>query len=170
MFLDSFNITDMWITTLFKKWMKIMKKSLQTIAIANARNENIKISVCQHINSIPVKESHYVRQRTSKLYFEESLTFPKLYSLYIEWMTKNNPSDTKAIQEQYRRIFYKELNIEFFKPKKDQSLKCEVHEKPSELEKEITTRDYALHMANKCIIRQIKDNDKVEAKQSKKNC
>ncbi|CAB3251783.1 unnamed protein product [Arctia plantaginis] len=98
----------------------------------------------------------------------ESLTFPKLYSLYAEWMTENKPNDAKATQEQYRQIFYKEFNLDFFKPKKDQCLKGEVHQKASESEKETTAIDYALHIANKSIVREIKENDKAEAKQLKK--
>lgn len=69
MFLETFNITDMWITTLFKKLDKSDESFLEADMRGkhknrgNAIEDQVKELVREHIRSIPVKKSHYVRSR-----------------------------------------------------------------------------------------------------------
>lgn len=152
MFLETFNITDMWITTLFKKLDKSDESFLEADMRGkhknrgNAIEDQVKESVREHIRSIPVKESHYVRSRSSKLYFDESLTFPKLYRLYTEWLASKYPTYKEANIDQYRRIFNTEFNIGFFVPKKDQCLTCTLQNTMSEDEKKKNEEVHAYHI------------------------
>lgn len=127
MFLNTLDITDKWITTIYKK-SDMQESHCFVLDDRRGRHENrpnkisedIKQTVRLHISQIPLVSSHYVRARSEKKYFEATLTFPKLYKLYRDWLQENHYESTlKATERQYRDIFYNEFNIDFFKPKKD---------------------------------------------------
>lgn len=175
MFLDTFDITDTWIITMFKKISAsatgIIGKDMRGIHInrANRTPEEIKQSIRLHINSVPTVESHYLRKKTSKLYFEETLNITKLFNLYEEWMRNEHPLLPMASLRQYRDVFNNEFNIEFFKPKKDQCVLCHVYKNANEEEKENMAIKHALHLANKTAVRELKDQEK-EASKSLQDC
>ncbi|CAG5044313.1 unnamed protein product [Parnassius apollo] len=126
----------------------------------------VKESVRDHISLIPIVDSHYVRKRTSKLYFEETLTYPALYRLYVDWMKENRPLKQVANSRQYKAIFYNEYNIEFHKPKKDLCILCDRYKRGSEKEKDDMKLEYTLHIANKTVVREVKETYKYQSKQS----
>ncbi|XP_073948647.1 uncharacterized protein [Choristoneura fumiferana] len=171
-FLNTFDISDMWLTTMFKKLdindVNIAFKDMRGKHTnrPNKVSEEIKESVRTHIRSIPTKESHYVRKKTSKLYFDESLSFPKLYALYVEWMNFHSKTNI-ASKDQYRLIFNSEFNIDFFQPKKDRCLTCEIHHADTDQTDNNKQIKYAFHLANKTIARFLKDNHKLSAQTSK---
>lgn len=173
MFFDTLCITDMWLQTIYKK---IDNKGTGLIVEdmrghhnnrPNRISDEIKVSVRNHISVIPTVDSHYVRKRTSKLYFEETLTYPKLYRLYIDWMKINHPTNQVASSRQYKDIFYKEYNIEFHKPKKDLCIICEINKRGSDNENnEDKKLEYTLHIANKTVARELKEICKFQSKRS----
>lgn len=75
-----------------------------------------------HIESFPVTESHYTRKSSNKMYLDSKLSISKMYSLYKERcdQKKQKPASITT----YKRIFGKEYNYSFFKPKKDQCALC----------------------------------------------
>ncbi|KAF2902585.1 hypothetical protein ILUMI_03601 [Ignelater luminosus] len=76
-----------------------------------------KNSVVEHINSIPVIDSHYCRQSSTKQYFDASLNMTKLYELYLEYCEAKSIESVKL--HYYRNIFSYQFDIDFIKPKKD---------------------------------------------------
>lgn len=126
----------------------------------------IKESVRNHISEIPVVESHYIRNRTSKLYFDETLNMKKVHDLYEEWMQEKYPHQTKATLRQYRDIFNTEFNIDFHKPKKDLCPRCDIFRKAGEIEKLNLSCDQSLHLATKTVVRTLKDIDKKRSEES----
>ncbi|CAK1597717.1 unnamed protein product [Parnassius mnemosyne] len=172
MFLDTLCISDMWLQTIYKK----MDKEGTGLIAGDLRGRHnnrknvipneVKESVRNHISLIPIVDSHYVRKRTSKLYFEETLTYPALYRLYVDWMKENRPLEQVANSRQYKDIFYNEYNIEFYKPKKDLCILCDRYKRGSEKEKDDMKLEYTLHIANKTVVREVKETYKFQSKQS----
>lgn len=76
----------------------------------------------------------------------ETLTYPALYRLYVDWMKENRPWEQVANSRQYKDIFYTEDNIEFHKPKKDLCILCNRYNRGTENEKEDMKLEYSLHI------------------------
>ncbi|CAG4990798.1 unnamed protein product [Parnassius apollo] len=132
----------------------------------NAVPDQVKQSVRDHISQMPLVDSHYVRNRTSKEYLDEQLNFPILYKLYLEWMNEKHSDQVVATSRQYREIFKTDFNIDFNKPKKDQCPRCDLFKNLTETDKTKLEYEYALHIANKNVVRSLKDSDKHRAKHS----
>ncbi|KAG5891840.1 hypothetical protein JTB14_030146 [Gonioctena quinquepunctata] len=157
MFFDTLDITDKWVGTIYHK---IDKQESQCVSLNDQRGHHvnrpnkvsdvIEQSVRIHISQIPVVDSHYVRARSAKQYFDESLTFVKLYQLYKAWLQDNQyEPEIKATERQYREVFYNEFNIDFFKPKKDLCLTCDIYKRASIEERESLQLNYTFHIASK---------------------
>ncbi|CAG9787842.1 unnamed protein product [Diatraea saccharalis] len=132
----------------------------------NAIPDQVKESIRYHISQMPLVDSHYVRSRTSKKYLDEQLSLPLLYKLYLEWMNNNYFGQVVATLRQYRKIFMTDFNIDFNKPKKDQCTRCDIFKNASETEKTNLKYKKTLHIANKHVVRALKDFDKRRAEQS----
>ncbi|KAG5874708.1 hypothetical protein JTB14_035104 [Gonioctena quinquepunctata] len=116
---------------------------------------------------IPVVDSHYVRARSAKQYFDESLMFVKLYQLYKAWLQDNQfEPEIKATERQYRKVFYNEFNIDFFKPEKDLCLTCDIYKRASIEERESLQLNYTFHIASKYVVREFKMQKKLLAQGS----
>ncbi|CAH1163388.1 unnamed protein product [Phaedon cochleariae] len=174
MFIDSLDITDKWVTTIYKKMdmhesncVELDDRRGRHANRANKVREEIKETVRNHILQVPFVESHYVRARTKKQYFVETLTFPKLYKLYKEWLQENQyEPDLAATERQYREIFYNEYDIDFFNPKKDLCPTCDIFNRASTAEKGDLLEDYTSHIASKFVVRELKSQHKAIAQQS----
>ncbi|GFN97498.1 hypothetical protein PoB_002400400 [Plakobranchus ocellatus] len=81
--------------------------------------ETVVQDVRDHINSFAAIDSHYCRARTNKKYLDALLSVAKMYRLYEEAYKEHE----RASLDKYRRIFDKEFNLAFHKPKKYQ---CEI--------------------------------------------
>ncbi|CAG4953565.1 unnamed protein product [Parnassius apollo] len=132
----------------------------------NAVPDQVKQSVRDHISQMPLVNSHYVRNRTSKQYLDEQLNFPILYKLYLEWMNEKHSDQVVATSRQYREIFKTYFNIDFNKPRIDQCPRCDLFKNSTETDKTKLEYEYALHIANKNVVRSLKDSDKHRAKHS----
>lgn len=174
MFCNTLDISDKWIVTIYKK---IDSQETSCVVLDDKRGrhtnrpnqvpEDVKKTVTTHISEIPFVDSHYVRARSEKKYFEENLTFSKLYKLYEEWLIANSyEPELKATERQYRDIFYNGYNIGFFKPKKDQCPTCDIYTRASAEEKESLLQDYTLHIASKFVVRELKSQHKLLAQES----
>lgn len=123
-------------------------------------------SVIAHIKQFPVKESHYVRRDTKKLYLEETLNISKIYRLYSdEWFkSANYPNDVKmASKRQYETVFNTNFNYSFHKPKKDMCGQCTLYRQASGERKDQLQEAYTTHIRNKDCVRELKTKDKIEA-------
>ncbi|KAL4704116.1 hypothetical protein ACJJTC_001043 [Scirpophaga incertulas] len=172
MFLNTFSISDMWLQTLFKKIDRAATGFISTDKRGNHDTRKnaiaviVKDSVRNHISQMPLIDSHYVRSRTSKKYLNEELSLPILYKLYLEWMNKHHSEQEVATLRQYREIFKTEFNIDFHKPKKDQCPRCDIFKNATGINKTELEYEQSLHIANKQVVRALKDSDKCRAMNS----
>lgn len=82
--------------------------------------------VIQFLTLFPKYKSHYSLTST-KLYFNPSLNFDKLYTLYKESNSaeKNGERDYKSVSKTYFRNKVKDYNVSFYVPKTDSCNKCD---------------------------------------------
>ncbi|CAG4933933.1 unnamed protein product [Colias eurytheme] len=77
-------------------------------------SEEMIASVCDHVNSFVPVESHYVRERTKKLYLDGSLTFARMFLLYKEW---DDPKGQTKVVTKVHGMPYAETSILYYKRK-----------------------------------------------------
>jgi len=77
---------------------------------------SFRATIRQHIESIPVIESHYCRRDTNKVYVSGQLNLTILYEKYLEYCRERGEAAAK--QHLYSQIFNQEYNNSFMKPKK----------------------------------------------------
>lgn len=83
------------------------------------KNDNIKASIKQFIENIHCKQSHYQRERTTRLFLPCELNFKKLYKIYC---TQNPNLNVKlCFFRKYVNTFY---NISFGTPMTDVCSTC----------------------------------------------
>lgn len=122
-------------------------------------NDMIK-AVKEHIESIPKVESHYLRANTSRLFIDGGLTIAELHRNYSEIQIQNNKPTVNY--DAYQRIFNKDFNIGFFKPKKDLCDQCVAYENAPEQVKVKLYASYHQHQEEKSLSRIEKDRDMKE--------
>ena len=96
-----------------------------------------------HIESFPLTESHYYRKSSQKMYLDSKLSIAKMHSLYEELCVNYN--EKPVSKTTYKRIFCKEYNYSFFKPKKDKCSFCTRSEKSATEEKGTLVEEYTHH-------------------------
>lgn len=105
------------------------------------------------IDGIPKMESHYCRQRTSKLYLQPDIRSKKeFYTLYVEYCKSKNMSPL-SVATFSNTLTVK--NVSLFKPKKDLCETCNGFKLGH-----ISEQVYNLHIEKKNEARTEKDNDK----------
>ncbi|XP_026733787.1 uncharacterized protein LOC113498078 [Trichoplusia ni] len=122
-------------------------------------------SVCDHVKSFQPVESHYLREKSTKLYLDGSLSIARMFTLYKEWFNDEQYSIKARTERQYRDIVNDHFNLAFFVPKKDQCDQCHIFKNlknPSEVEQDT----FAKHQDRKKIARAMKTADKESAKNS----
>lgn len=126
---------------------------------SDEKEEEIRV----HINSFPVYESHYTRERSSQRYLHSDLTLQKMHKLYTE-------SRSAAVSyTKYAQIFHT-MNIKFKKPKSDRCNKCEIlklkiDSAEDENEKSMHKKKQEEHHTEADIAYKSKDKDKCCAKE-----
>lgn len=123
------------------------------------RDQRIRSEVEIHIDRFPRVESHYCRSSSTKEYLSPELTLPKMYDMFCE----EYKGADKASYSTYCRVF-KEKNLSFHHPKKDQCSLCMTYQQgPESVHTELKDR-YDHHIAEKKKVREIKDACKKESK------
>ena len=97
----------------------------------NAIRDEVKTQVREHIESFPVRESHYSRQDNLKRrYLPENLSIARMYRLFLEkYEPEVNEEDGEKphVKEWlYRKIFNEEYNFGFGYPRSDTCEKCDM--------------------------------------------
>lgn len=138
-FKNTLAITDRFIKTVINK--KIDSAGIVTLSDQrgkstppNKLSAEKKNEVLNHIKSFPAYESHYTRKNTSKLYLQSDLNLALMYRLYTQ--VSENPVSLSM----YSTIF-KELNIQFKKPKLDTCTKCDILKRKLEVELNETVKN-----------------------------
>lgn len=109
-----------------------MKKTLESGIVEEGKRgfnpapnkipEDRKEVVRDHINSIPVVESHYCRSSSKRMYLPTGLSENHLYQDYLNYCEERQvPHVTSSF---YKHIFTNKFNYGFHRPKKDQCDYC----------------------------------------------
>ncbi|KAL4720776.1 hypothetical protein ACJJTC_017583 [Scirpophaga incertulas] len=118
----------------------------------------VEDSIRKHLDSIPKVDSHYCRADTKRTYIEGGKTVADLHRDYVaECKSKGLPFGNYLA---YYKIFCTEYNMAFFKPKKDQCESYTNYTNATEKDKQIMKHDYELHLKEKQLARDQKDQDK----------
>ena len=79
--------------------------------------------VHEHIQSLPVKSSHYTRHKNENrkyIDFDDNQTFiSDLWDLYIEWMSTEYPNVELVKLDFHTKTFSRNYNIASLPPKQD---------------------------------------------------
>ncbi|KAH9635798.1 hypothetical protein HF086_002358 [Spodoptera exigua] len=142
MFLNTISAGERIVTTSWKKYDGEMTvsddKRGKYIHKANVMDEEMIRSVCDHVKSFSLVESHYIRKDSKKLYLEDVKSASRMFNLYSEWFDSDKYRNKASTKRQYRDILNANFNIGFHKPKKDLCDVCHVYcnkEIPTEEEK-----------------------------------
>ncbi|KAH9642227.1 hypothetical protein HF086_005557 [Spodoptera exigua] len=166
MFLNTISAGERIVTTSWKKYDGEMTvsddKRGKYIHKANVMDEEMIRSVCDHVKSFSLVESHYIRKDSKKLYLEDVKSASRMFNLYSEWFDSDKYRNKASTKRQYRDILNANFNIGFHKPKKDLCDVCHVYcnkEIPTEEEKSA----FLKHQSAKKAARVLKQQDKNEA-------
>lgn len=121
-------------------------------------DEEILISVRNHIYSIPRVDSHYVRKDTKREFIDGGLTIADMHRQCSAERSAINMQP--ANYDTYARIFNNEFNIGFFLAKKDQCDQCEAYKNAVNDDKNKLEDAYHLHREEKELSRLEKAADK----------
>lgn len=119
-----------------------------------------------HINRYPRVESHYCRALSSREYLHPDLTLKKMYAMYCEELENDKKNDIIGSYSLFRKIF-KQKNLSFFSPKKDQCSLCIAYREGSEDDKAKLKQKYNIHISEKTTAREKKAACKKEAMEDK---
>lgn len=111
-----------------------------------------------HINMIPKIESHYVRAKTSKQYIGGDKTIKDLYNDFATQQTEANRD--KGNYMAYYKVFNKEFNLGFHRPKKDQCDLCVSYDNSNNEQKQDLEDKYLKHLEEKTLSRSEKLADR----------
>lgn len=113
--------------------------------------------ICEHINSFPRTESHYLRSKTSREFIDGTLTIAEMWRLFVAKCQDNNIPSCKF--STYSYIFNTKFNIGFHIPKKDQCGTCEKFNNSNEIEKLEQENNLFIHRHEIELSRAEKNND-----------
>ena len=134
--------------------------------VPNNKTTDVDVAlVRKHIESFPKMPSHYTRRDSKKEYLDQGLNITKMYSLYKEYCSMQNPPATAVSPAIYRRVFGTEYNLSFFHPRKDQCELCTKYLAADDTMKRELKSNYEQHVAMKNQCQEAKAADKNEASQ-----
>lgn len=164
-FKATLNVTDAFMRSSIKKRSSsgiLTKDQRGKHRPANKLPEDAERFIRDHILSFPSVESHYCRKKSSKKYLDASLNISIMYRLYRDLCNGNSKPVT---MEKYRQIF-KEYNLGFFRPKKDQCKICLTQKNLTNEERAAQESEYKKHLKKKNAAREARDYDKKLAKEN----
>lgn len=131
----------------------------------NHLSEQRKELIRNHINSIPLVDSHYCREKSSRKYMSQELNIKKLYLLFQEKLAEDQIK-IEITERQYRDVFNNDFNIAFQMPQKDQCDVCTAFHN-SEYSSGKSLLEHQKHLYRKDKARHLKEEGKTTAKESK---
>lgn len=129
---------------------------------ASAYNKTPEIDqkiICDHIESYPAVDPHYVRKKSTKKYLDASLNKT---TMYREYCAKSRSAQRTPVSRStfYRILDQKYPNLGFHKPKKDQCATCTKFENLKDDAKENFRPLYDAHIQRKEEAKAEKKKDK----------
>ncbi|XP_073956134.1 uncharacterized protein [Choristoneura fumiferana] len=127
--------------------------------------DEMKTSVCDHVKAFEPIESHYLREKTTKLYLDGSLSISRMFTMYKDWVDSEKYPIQAKTERQYRDIVNENFNLGFFCPKKDQCDQCHTYRNIANPSQEQIDA-FEQHQARKKLARDLKKNDKITSQES----
>lgn len=122
--------------------------------------------ILNHIKSFPAEESHYSREKSSKLYLSSDLTIMQMYELYQD---KCGADNIIPVHYNTYRLAFKSLGLTFRKPKVDTCNTCDVFKVQLKEIKNLAEREEVLakrqshqHEANEVYTEKKKDRKRAD--------
>ncbi|CAG9829537.1 unnamed protein product [Diabrotica balteata] len=92
---------------------------LRSVNVLSPKNKVDVSKVVEHINSIPVHQSHYTRTHNpNRKYLHPDLTIRKMYNMYVD-KCNNEWQVTPVKEKMYYSVFSTKFNLHFKQPLKD---------------------------------------------------
>lgn len=128
---------------------------------ANKLSEEETQVIKIHIEKFPVTESHYCRKTSNRKYLDATLSISKMYALYKD-VCKESGKIPRSLTT-YKRIFCRDYNYSFFKPRKDQCSLCTKYQLATNEQKTILQKTYDDHKQREIDANNAKKFDKERA-------
>lgn len=167
MFMATFDLKDRKVRTLANKLVLGQGIASDDMRKGNCSQKQVSPEhadyIMKHIKSFPAEESHYGREKSSRLYLSSDLNVQRMYELYQDQCGGDNL--TPVHYNTYRRAF-NSLNLKFRKPKIDTCNTCDMFkielqvEKDERKRKEIIVRKDAHHLEAQRIYSEKRDDKK----------
>ena len=107
----------------------------------------IQKNMFDHIASFSTVESHYCRASSRKKYLPAHLSVAKMFEMFKKIQIEQSLKFGSLAK--YRKIFDRDFNLGFFKPKKDQCDICFSYQNSSNQEKALKEASYKEHVIRK---------------------
>ncbi|XP_026724763.1 uncharacterized protein LOC113491796 [Trichoplusia ni] len=170
MFVNTLIISDSLLKTTIRKKEEAesgvpKRRKYKNRTSGNYIPEEMKKIVRKHVLDIHFAESKYISTKSLKKYFEEHLTYKRLYKLYCDWFRNNKYSnELKASASQYRYVIVNEYKLRFFTPKKKSCWTCTSYKISSDEDKLARAEQHSYHLASEYTSRQLKWDCKASGK------
>ena len=162
-FLDTLSISDQTVKTTLSKMTAdgYLLPDQRKQPACHRLPDCVREAVKSHIAKFQTVPSHYCRHTSSKQYLPRTLTMTDMYRMYKKECRDENRTPVK--KEFYFNIFHKDFNLAFHKPKKDMCDFCEKYSRSSDAKKEEMNEVMKMHMKNKKMCRELKEQEKLRA-------
>lgn len=126
-------------------------------------DKNLREEVINHINRFGRVEGHYVRAESTREFLHEDLNISRMYRMYV-----NENTGKKVASIALYAGIKKEMNLGFYRPKKDQCSLCMTYKTGDISVKDNLKERYDTHNLEKTEIRKIKECSKKRAREDSK--
>ncbi|CAH0591448.1 unnamed protein product [Chrysodeixis includens] len=172
MFVNTLIISDSLLKTTIKKKEEaesdVMVHKHKHRTSGNYIPEEMKKLVRKHVLDIHFAESKYISTKSLKKYFEQHLSYKRLYKLYCDWFRNNKySSELRASSTQYRWVIVSEYKLRFLTPKTHSCSICSSYKHSSDEGKLAKAEQYSFHLASEYTSRQLKRDCKATGKVNK---
>ena len=133
---------------------------------SNPKPKKDRVNVINHIKKFKAVDSHYLRKQVKKKYLPAELSIKKMYRMYQDWCKiKGKRIETYDV---YYKVFKRDFNLSFYKPKKDQCGTCESYKLGDKTQEDKIKQNK--HITDKDLARGIKTATKEEARENQNMC
>lgn len=166
-FLSTLAITERMMRGSIKKvtdegTVEVKKRGGRVLSLKE-RDAKIRRLVNSHIDRFPRMESHFCRANTDREYLSSDLSLTRIHKMFCDDEDANE--GVSVSRTHYLKLF-RERNLSFHHPKKDQCSLCNTYRTGDQASKERLYEKYISHIREKQKVREIKKRCKEEATKS----
>ena len=162
MFLQTLCVGETFVRNVLKKCdtqTGIVKDRKKTDQGGRKLSDDMKTLIKERIKSFPIMESHYTREQSSRTFLVSNLNLTKMNELFLEKYTSTENLPKKC---SYNKVFMKNVNLGFHKPKKDQCSTCITFKHMTPEQQPKAKAAQSEHLVSKDLARGMKETNKIE--------